>query len=159
MRRRRENDTFFFFTKLKQWFGVRWVLTAQSAPEGRCAPGAPGADGGCPSKHPACQDWQSHPPVSTHSVGMSYPRGNNPFGSGRPPIFPAHPPASQQFPQPASTCLPIPACPGALAEPPALPWGSQVLVAAVPLIPAEPPCSLFSLVSTAHISMIDCVWV
>lgn len=134
--------------------GVRWVLRAQSAPEGRCAAGTPGAEGGCPHKHPACQGWQSHQPVSTHSVGMNYPSGNSPFGCERSSVFPAHPPPSQQFPQPASTCLPLPACLGPLTAP--SPSLGEPGAGGSSFLPSL-PCSLFSLVSTAHISMIDCV--
>lgn len=122
VRRRRQNDPFFFYQTqatvlLWAMFGVRWVPRAQSAPEGRCAAGTSGAEGGCPWEHPACAGWQSAQPVSTHWVGMSYPSGNNPFGSGTSYVFPAHPPPPQQFPQPGSTCSPIPACPGALTAP------------------------------------------
>lgn len=126
---------------------------------GMYAPGAPGGDtgSGCPSDHTAQQDQQSHQPVAMHSVGLSYPTTNGPFRRGRPPLFLACPPASQRFPHPAGICRPITSCPGALTSPQPLPWEARCSWRPCLSFLLSLPCSLFSLVSAAHISMIDCV--
>jgi len=79
---------------------------------------------------------QPVPPRACCPAGLAYPTSHGSFGPGR---RPACPPASQRFPHPAGPCSPTTACPGGPRQPPALPFGSQVLVAAVPLILAEPP--------------------
>lgn len=124
-------------------FGARWVFWEGVSRGTR-------SSWWMPIQASSLSGWQSHQPVSSHSLGMSYPSSNNPLGSGRSSVFPAHPPHpsnSQSLPAPAGPSLPA-LGPG---SPQPFPGGARCS-----FLPSL-PCSLFSLVSTAHISMIDCV--
>lgn len=101
---------FFFNTKLKQWFFSEPHL-GQGGFFGKVSPGAPGAAGGCPSKHPACQAGKAISLCPHSPWGRVTPALTTPWGLG-----------DLLYSQ---LILPIPAIPRAcqhLLAHPCLPW-------------------------------------
>lgn len=141
---RKATQIFLPNTSIRSFLTRVWAKVGSHRPAdtaGRCAPGAPGGDtgSGCPSEHAAQQDRQSHHPVAPHLVEPSYSTTNGHSDLGDLPsswlvLLPhsdSHTPLASAYPS-------LPAW-GVLASPPALPFGSQVIAAAVLLVLTKPP--------------------
>lgn len=114
----KERKLHFFFLYQTQamvllWptFGARWVFWEGVSRGTR-------SSWWVPIQASSLSGWQSHQPVSSHSLGMSYSLGmsNNPLGSGRSSAFPAHPP-HPRIPRACQHLLAHPCLPWALAAP------------------------------------------